>query len=236
MLKIGLGIFALVTGSACIAQTQIPELKLVVLQPLDRPNIVAEKAILDQAFARAGMRYALTYNPPERAMIAFKEGHFDGDINREGSFNQSYAEAIRVEPHIQGGFFFAIGASSSTVPKAWADLTPHRIAYVRGYRAIELRTAAVAAREVTYSEEACLKMAETRRVDWCILGSDRSTEWPLQAAYADRLTGYMFDSVKVYIWLGPQHKEAATKLSKALREMERSGALQKGMAPFRLAE
>jgi len=222
-------------GTVCmhLAQAETPAHKLVALQPLDRPNLVAERAVLDLAFARAGLQYTLDYNPPERALQSFVKGHFDGDINRVATFNQSYPEAIRVDPHIQSGFFFAIGRGPQPKPASWEGLAGGRVAYVRGYRSIELRTPSSAKREVVSSEAACISMAALDRVDWCVLGADTRSEWPLQARFGGQLTGTLIDSVNVHVWLGPQHKLAAERLSKALDEMEKSGELQRMMAPYR---
>lgn len=215
------------------AQAESTALKLVALQPLDRPNLVAERAVLDLAFARAGLQYTLDYNPAERALQAFIKGNFDGDINRVATFHQIYPEAIRVEPHIQSGFFFAIGRGGRPQPASWDGLADGRVAYVRGYRSIELRMPPTAKREVVSSETACLSMAALGRVDWCVLGADTRAEWPLQARFGEQLSGSLIDSVNVHIWLGPQHKLAAERLSKALDEMEKSGELQRMMAPYR---
>lgn len=228
-------LFWLALGMLCssAAWTQTPVLKLVVLQPLDSPKVVALKSVLDLAFSRSGMSYTLSYNPGERAIVAFRDGSFDGDANRLSTFNQTYPEAIRVEPHLNGAFFYAMSASTSAKPTSWADLSRFSVAYVRGYRGIELRLAQVAVREPTDSEEACLKMAAGKRVDLCVLASDRVAEWPLQAKFGDRLTGTLFDNTKVHAWLGPRYKEEADRLSKALREMDKSGELQRVMSLYR---
>lgn len=226
----GLCMLGLVSSLAC---AQTPLLKLVVLQPLDQPKVMAVKATLDSAFARAGLRYSLEYNPGERALAAFKDGAFDGDANRLATFNQAYPGALRVEPHLNGAFFYAIGTSRTVKPAAWSELTKYSVAYVRGFRGIEIRLADVAVKALTDSEEACLKMALAKRVDWCVLASDRTQGWPLQQQYGDRLQGTLFDTEKVHMWLGPQHKEAAERLTRALREMEKSGDLQRRMASFR---
>lgn len=228
-------LFWLALGMLCdgSAWAQAQALKLVVLQPLDSPKVLAIKATLDLAFARSGMRYTLAYNPGERAIVAFRDGSFDGDANRLSTFNQTFPDAIRVEPHLNGAFFYAMSASKAARPVSWADLSRFSVAYVRGYRGIEIRLAQVAVREPTDSEDACLKMAAGKRVDLCILASDRFGEWPLQAQFGDRLNGTLFDQTKVHAWMGPQHKEAADRLTKVLREMDKTGELQRIMALYR---
>lgn len=218
------------------AQPQSAPLRLVTILALERPIMVAERQLLDVAFARAGLRYALEFNPAERALAGFQNGSLDGDVNRIATFHQSYADAIRVEPHVQTAFFYAVGNPVATAPASWQDLAKYRIAYVRGFKGIEIRTAAVPQREVTDSDEACLRMAQARRVDWCVLPADRKGAWPLIAQFGEPMIGALIDAIKVYIWLGPQHREAAQQLSRVLREMDRAGELQKIMAPFRLAD
>jgi len=231
-----LWIATLASWGCAAAWAQGAPLKLVTILALDRPIMVAEKTVLDAAFARTGLQFSLEYKPAERALIGFRDGSFDGDVNRIGSFYQSHPQAIRVEPHIQNAYFYAIGAAATDKPASWADLPRYSIAYVRGFKGIEIRTAAVSVREVTDSDESCLMMAAARRVDWCILPADRKGAWPLQAQYAEQLSGVLIDNVKVYIWLGPQHADAAQRLTRALREMEKSGELQRSMASFRQAD
>jgi hypothetical protein len=233
--KILVGLMLAMLGAqACLGQSA--PVKLVVLQPLERPNIQAVKLTLDAAFAHAGIRYTLEHNPPERALAAFRDGAFDGDASRLDTFPLLVPEAIRVEPHIQNTVFFAIGPGTASKPASWVGLSRFSIAYVRGYRGIEMRTIDVAVREVTDSEEACLRMALARRVDWCVLAAERRSGWPFQAQYGDRMTAYPIDSLKVYVWMGPKRKDVADRLTKALRDMDRTGELQKIMGPFRRAD
>jgi hypothetical protein len=227
---------ALCVGGGVVWAQAAPALKLVTILALDRPVMVAERQLLDLAFARAGLRFTLEHNPAERALAGFLNGSFDGDVNRIGTFNQSHPGAIRVEPHIQSAFFYAVGHAVAHPPADWQSLGRFRIAYVRGFKGIEIRTAAVAAREVTDSDEACLRMAQARRVDWCVLPADRRGDWPLHARFGDPLVGVLIDAVQVYVWLGPQYSHHAGQLTRALREMQRSGELQSIMGPFRQAD
>ena len=227
-------VLAIVGAQACLGQPA--PVKLVVLQPLDRPNIQAVKLALDAAFAHAGMRYTLEHNPPERAVVAFRDGAFDGDASRLDTFPLLVPDAIRVEPHIQNTTFLAIGPNAASKPASWVDLSRSSIAYVRGYKGIEIRTIDVAVREVTDSEDACLRMALARRVDWCVLAAERRSEWPLQAQYGDRMTAHPIDSLKVYVWMGSKRKDVADRLTRAMRDLEKTGELQRIMGPFRRAD
>jgi hypothetical protein len=229
--------FVALAAMGCMtAWAQGVPLRLVTILALDRPVVVAERSVLDAAFARTGLRFTLEYNPAERALVGLRDGTFDGDINRNDMFGQSYPQAIRVEPHIQSAYFYAVGVSTTNKPSSWADLGRFSIAYVRGFKGIEIRTVKVPQREVTDSDESCLMMAAARHVDWCILPTDSKGAWPLKEQFAQRLNGVLIDTVKVYIWLGPHHAETAQRLTRALREMEKSGELQKTMALFRQAD
>lgn len=229
--------FALVAALGCMGAwaqpTSSEPLRLVTALDLDRPIMVAERALLDTVFARAKLRYTLEGLPPERALKRFKDGAADGDANRNETFQQSHPQAIRVEPHVQNAYVYAVGQGGEHRPASWADLSRYSIAYVRGLKFIEVRSAVAATREVTDSMEACLKMAAARRVDWCIVPAERRGEWPGQAQMGGQLTGALIESVKLYLWLGPQHKAAAQQLGRVLRDMDQSGELQKAMGAFR---
>ncbi|MDT8992949.1 hypothetical protein RQP54_18900 [Curvibacter sp. APW13] len=211
-------------------------LRLVSILALDRPVMVQEKLLLDVLFSRAGVGYTLETVPAERALVDFRNGTYDGDVNRIATFSQSHPEAVRVDPHVQSAFFYAVGVAQGPLPAGWSDLTPYRVAYVRGFKGIEIRTAGVAHREVANSDESCLRMAQARRVDWCVLPADRKNEWPMRSDFGAELTGALLDAVKVHIWLGPQHRELAQTLSRTLRDLERSGSLGRIMGTFRQAD
>lgn len=218
------------------APSHAAPLRLVSILALDRPVMVQEKLLLDVLFSRAGVGYTLETVPAERALVDFRNGTYDGDVNRIATFSQSHPEAIRVDPHIQNAFFYAIGVAQGPLPTGWSDLTPYRIAYVRGFKGIEIRTTGVAHHEVANNDESCLRMALARRVDWCVLPADRKSEWPLRNEFGGQLTGALLDAVKVHVWLGPQHRELAQTLSRNLRDLERSGSLGRIMGAFRQAD
>lgn len=230
-----LAFFPQLVGAQSLPSTP-GHLRLVSVLALDRPVMVQEKILLDTLLGRAGWSYSLQSVPAERAVVDFRNGTYDGDVNRIATFNQSYPDAVRVDPHVQSAFFYAVGAPQPATPTGWSDLSAYRIAYVRGFKGIEIRTAAVAHREVTSGEESCVRMAHARRVDWCVLPVDRKGDWPLRKELGEQLTGVLLDAVKVHIWLAPQHKELAQTLSRHLRDMERSGELARTMGAFRQPE
>ncbi|MCG2583499.1 ABC transporter substrate-binding protein [Massilia sp. TS11] len=201
-----------------------PVLRLVSPTPLDNPMTQHLREILDTAAGRAGIGISLTYNPPARALMAFKSGQFDGDIARARNFNDEMPEAVRVEPALTYGEFLAVTTSETLHPRSWRDLKPYRIAYMRGAKAVESNTREVAAREVVGSYEACVGMAKLGRVDACVgLASVLSLVPELRDP---SLRIVRFEREASYLWLAPQHRELAQRLGKVLQKMESQGLLR----------
>lgn len=208
-------------------------LRLVSIVPLERPSMVAERALLDLAFARAQLHYTLEFNPPERALERMRQGSVDGDVSRAEGFEQFLPAALRVQPHLQNAFHFAFGRPSLPRLGGWADLQPYRVAYVRGFRTVEQRLSGAARRDATSTAQACLQMVELQRVDWCVLGLPRKGELPPDLSLVKPLQAVPIDAARIYLWLRPEQGEAARRLGLALRQLEHSGELQALMAAYR---
>ena len=208
-------------------------LRLVSIVPLERPSMVAERALLDLAFARAQLHYTLEFNPPERALERMRQGSVDGDVSRTERFEQFLPAALRMQPHLQNAFHFAFGRPSLPRLGGWADLQPYRVAYVRGFRTVEQRLSGAARCDATSTAQACLQMVELQRVDWCVLGLPRKGELPPDLSLVKPLQAVPIDAARIYLWLRPEQGEAARRLGQALRQLEHSGELQALMAAYR---
>jgi ABC-type amino acid transport substrate-binding protein len=209
-------------------------LALVDVKPVDLPLMVSLRQALDLAFARAGLSYTLETRPGERALAEFKAGQWDGDPNRTAAFGRVYPQAIRVQPHLYNANSFVVAPLQAPLPKSWAELKGKNVAILRGYKTLELNTSIAAAREITNSEESCLRMALAARVDYCVLRGDEAGKWPGEERFSAQMHASRIDQVPVHLWLGPAYADEARRLSEALRAMEKSGELRRVMGRFRL--
>ncbi|QIY79324.1 substrate-binding periplasmic protein [Chromobacterium violaceum] len=223
-------------GPAQAADGPEAPLRLVNLSPLDAPNMVAMRKTLDVAFARAGMRYTIRYLPPERALAAFIAGQFDGDPNRGPQFQLFFPDAVRIEPHLRTAWYFAVSASPEVRPKSWEDLKRYHIAFLRGLHGVDVMTRGVVLREMVPSHEACIRMAQIKRVDLCIVSSESADRRKFEEKYGSQLYSTQFEHLNIYLWLSPNQRAAADKLIRAMRGMAASGELQKLMGPYRADE
>ncbi|AUH53101.1 hypothetical protein CXB49_21050 [Chromobacterium sp. ATCC 53434] len=223
------GLLWLALADAVSAQT----LRLVNLSPLDAPNMLAMRHTLDAVFAEAGLGYTIQYLPPERALAAFMAGEFDGDPNRGPQFRQFFPDAIRVEPHLRTSWYYAISASADVRPRSWADLGRYHIAFLRGLHGIDLMTRHVPRREMPSSQDACIRMALIRRVDLCVVSSPTADHWPLQETYGAEAHAAVFEHLNIYLWMAPNQRAVADKLSRTMKAMAARGELQRLMGPYR---
>ncbi len=202
-------------------------IRLVSPGRLDTPIGKKLTTVIATAFGRMHTPYTLVYNPAERAVSEFKAGNFDGDVSRAKSFNETYPEAIRIDPPLVVGEFIAVGNHDSVMPKSWADLNQARFGYLRGSRAIEANTRDAKNARVVDSHVACLGMLRLRRLDLCVgLQSDTALN-PQTKTNTDEFRVVKFAREGSYIWLGPSHQELAKRLSATLSEMEKSGELKR---------
>lgn len=209
-------------------------LALVNVKPLDLPLMVNLRQALDLAFARAGLSYTLDSRPGERALAEFKAGQWDGDANRAATFGQAFPQAIQVQPHLYNANSFVVAPLQAPLPKSWAELKGKSVAIVRGYKTLAFSTGSAAVREITNSEDSCLRMALAARVDYCVLRGDEAGKWPGEEQFGAQMHASRIDQVPVYIWLGPAYADEARRLSDALRAMEKTGELRRVMGRFRL--
>lgn len=202
-------------------------IRLVSPGRLDTPIGQKLTSVIATAFGRLHTPYTLVYNPAERAVSGFKAGNFDGDVSRAKSFNETYPEAIRVDPPLVVGEFIAVGNYDSAMPKSWADLNQVRFGYLRGSRAIEANTRDAKNAKVVDSHVACLGMLKLRRLDLCVgLQSDTALNSHSKSD-VEEFRVVKFAREGSYIWLGPAHQELAKRLSRTLSEMEKSGELKR---------
>jgi hypothetical protein len=231
------------SGGLVLAQAPI---KLVTTLPLNLRIGQQVEALTKAAFAKLDVPYTLEYNPAERASKMFENGHFDGDVARVELFAATYPEAIRILPGHQTDYYVMISlAQSKSVAdvKSFDQLTDYRVAYRRGVKGIENRTSHVRERTSIDSWESCLAMVISRRVDVCLgillgygkAGPDKTGtplgQLLLQDSYRQQLVVTQLGESKNYIWLAPQHKNLAARLSAVLKEMEKSGEMAAIFSP-----
>lgn len=198
---------------------------------------VQVEAMVKAVFTKLGVNYTLEYNPAERASEGFKNGYFDGDVARVEAFGEVYPDAIRVVPGHQTDYYVMMGTKAHTQVKSFADLGSYRIAYRRGYKGIEVRTAHVRERTPVDSWESCLAMVVADRVDVCLgilLGYGKAgpdlTATPLgkillEDQHKKQFVTARIGEAKNYIWFTPKNRDLAARVSAVMKTMERSGEL-----------
>ncbi|OQS10471.1 hypothetical protein B0T37_00335 [Chromobacterium violaceum] len=133
-------------------------------------------------------------------------------------------------------WYFAVSASPEVRPTSWEDLKHYHIAFLRGLHGVDVMTRGVVLREMVPSHEACIRMAQIKRVDLCIVSSESADRRKFEEKYGSQLHSTQFEHLNIYLWLSPNQRAAADKLTRAMRGMAASGELQKLMGPYRADE
>ncbi|MDC8786453.1 substrate-binding periplasmic protein [Roseateles koreensis] len=218
-----------------VAPARVPSaavLRVVSNATGDRLRSIGVQAVIETLARHQGMTARLTVEPGERAVLSFKAGRYDADALRVARFSEVYPEAVRVDPHLSTIWYFAVTRSEDVVPTSWHDLAQYRIAYVRGIKAIDLETTHVQHRETPSTREACLAMVALGRVDVCILNAPHGYAPPAEVS-GTRLYAHPFEHLNLYLWLAPGLRDLAARFSSDLKDMARSGELQRLMGPNR---
>lgn len=215
---------------ACSARADdIPPLRLVTIVNPDLPAYKIFTDFADAAFKKLKIPYTLTYNPGERAAMAFKTGQFDGDIARARSFVKTYPEALRIDPPLFTADYIGISKSDAISPAAWHELSQYRIAYRRGFKSIDAYTANVAQKTLVDSNESCVRMVRDDVVDVCVgVLAGFKNLMPLDKQFR---IGNLGQS-KIHVWLAPQHKGLAEALGQVITDMQKRGDLEQFFKDF----
>ena len=128
--------------------------------------------MVDILFKKIDTPYSLEALPPERASQLFISGQADGDVGRVADYGKLFPDAIRVEPSFLSFEFDAIGVRGAIRPNSWRELANYRLAYHRGIKLISIRLAGAAALQPVDSVRACMLMAKSGHVDFCVATRD----------------------------------------------------------------
>lgn len=217
-------------------RSQLPQqprqIRLVVVDRLDSPYAQSLRKLLDRLFEEAGLRYALSMLPAERALLELKAGRFDGDAVRATSFAEHLGGALRVEPSHSQILHLALVRAGDARPSRWADLAGLSFALPRGLKLAEEMTRDMKGRQLVESADACVRMLSIARVAACVLPGFGSSDWTGREKGV-RLVAQVLGSSPTHLWLRPGLDEEARRLSAAMLALERSGELARLMGAYR---
>ncbi|HEY0953170.1 MAG TPA: hypothetical protein VGE36_00330 [Roseateles sp.] len=180
--------------------------------------------LLKLLMQRAGLRYALSYEPVERAIASLRAGLYDAETLRFPGYDRVVPGAIRVDPHLLTTSFLAFSRSATVAPRSWQDLRELRVAYLRGVRLVEQQLAGAASVTATTTPQSCQAIVAAGRVDACVLFADAALLAARDAEPAP-LHRHLIERVNLHLWVAPGREVLARRLTLALRAMADSGEL-----------
>jgi len=131
--------------------------------------------ILRKAYGEIGHNIEFVNMPPKRRLVAANSGRVDADLVRVRGIEKEFKNLVRIEEPIYTMTFVAVIHSSNNISiSGWDDLKPHKFAYQRGHKFVELKTAGMN-RVPVGSAQQILKMVGAGRlpVGVLLLGAAR---------------------------------------------------------------
>lgn len=208
------------------------QLQLVGVDSMEGDYYQSLRRLLDIAFERAGLRYALVLRPAARAAAELQAGRSDGDVARFPGYEGLAPGALRLEPAHSTMFHLAITRPGGPRPTRWEELDGLRVALPRGFRVAEERSRGHGRRELVEGPLACLRMVEVERVDVCLMPGFTPADWPGRSAGSE-LQAHVIGSSAVHLWLRAGLEDEARRLGQALTQLERSGELDRLLGAYR---
>jgi polar amino acid transport system substrate-binding protein len=221
---LGMILAAILVSPAAFGESAAPEVRIGSAGFDFAPSIVA-RAILSEAYVKAGYRPVFLSFPPNRMIASLDSGEIDALILAESSFSDAHPDAIRIETKLWVDELVVFSKHPLTV-RGWESLKPFRIGYVSGMLIIETHLAHGFAVYPVGNPTQLFRMLESGHTDVVVtsraLGElTMATLGIIDVLRADGTLAI----VPNYHYLSKKNGEVARRLSAVLDEMERSGRI-----------
>ena len=87
---------------------------------------------------RSGVEIEIVALPAKRAFRLLKKGLIDGDWSRVDGYGTEIPRLIKIPEPIASHPYLAYTANEEIVISGWESLKPYRVAYLRGWKVVEL--------------------------------------------------------------------------------------------------
>jgi len=191
------------------------------LSAFDAPGLTpVALAILEEAYARLGIRVEILKTKPSRALVNSRSGITDGEVVRIGLVGDQYPSLVRVDVPLLSVSTFGYTNRPELKDNSVAELKSFRAGHVRG--AVFGEQAAKGSAEVWSAEEPeqLFRMLKQGRIDVVYVREIRAEEmierfdldnvFPIPASFRE----YPF-----YHYLHERHRELMPRVEEVLRDM-----------------
>jgi polar amino acid transport system substrate-binding protein len=179
--------------------------------------------ILNEMFARAGMRYELVNVPPARGLRNANLALFDGDAARIELDPNDFENLIKVPEPIIYVTFAGLYYEPISDVQAWDGFAEYRIGYVRGWNVFARIFAQHKNSTVVANAEALLNMLERDRIDYAFLTVAPARYLAAEKGMRRPSVTKIQRHVDLFLYLNKKHTDKVGVLNDALLSMKADG-------------
>ncbi len=230
MKKLFMAMYIILFGYFYITLAEPLKLSLVGVEK-DSQGWQTSQSLADEIGERIGTDIILVSLPSIRALVDLKSGKIDGDFSRVTGFGNDIPGLIQILEPINSHPYIAYATRSDITINGWESLTQYKVAYLRGWKVIELNLGSIHQNLYpTNTPESGLNFMISGRVDIFInipfimdnlLKSDDFKDKQITALQPP------IDFLHVYIYLSAEHANLAIRIGNALKMMKEDGTHKK---------
>ena len=197
---------------------------LVFGKPVDMVATISSR-VLEHAYRQIGIPIRFKELPAERSLVKANEGSLDGDVNRVGGIEKTYANLVKVPVPVNTVEHIVVTKNHNFTVDGWESLKPYSIAIRIGTKAVESGTAGFnAAAFPTY--EKIFKLLARDRYDISVVGRVTAMEY---------INRYQLNNLKflepplarlpLYHYLHKKHLNVVEQITRSLQGMQQDGSI-----------
>jgi len=187
-----------------------------------------EDRIVAEAFRRIGVGVRLVQLPSERCLQNANQGIDDGNYPRIAGLSSLYPNLVMVSEPMSSFPCAAFTRDPGLKTPAWADLRGPRVAYVVGWKLVELNVPEVGTLQRARDQEALFALLDKGRAQVVIADLHTGREIIRRKGYKGmRALLPPLADPPMFIYLHKRHADLAPKLAEALRQMRRDGTVER---------
>jgi polar amino acid transport system substrate-binding protein len=179
--------------------------------------------LMKEAFQRIGLRAEIVLTPTERSLVDVNAGLLDAEINRIEGMERNFPALVQVpEPNMTMHF---VAFSKKPFPvDGWKSLEDLHIGIVKGWKILEKNTRGFPRVIMVPTETELFTMLNKGRLDIALYDKLTGYEQLSLRGFTDiRHLDPPLESKQMFLYLNNKHKDLATPLGNALKEMKEDG-------------
>lgn len=219
MFKHNIFFICLLVTSSLLSKDKV----LVTTGPSDNPAVLITTPIITEAYRRLDIEIEILNISWARAILTANKGESDAELFRTEIVTELYKNIVIVKEPILFLDMVAFIKSKNIAIEKWDDLSPYRIAFLRGVKLVEKNTVNCSVFQVNELEKA-FEMLDKGRVDIVIDEFFNGFRTVKEMGLTDIITlDTPLERTPVYHFVHTKNRSLVPLLEQNLREMKSDG-------------